>query len=72
MKKTLRKTFADCNCCGEGNCKGRDQFAALDCPDWIDPSGTFKLAEFALAHPQNLHEALVSLPFKVNLNFYLR
>ncbi len=72
MKKVPRKTFADCNRCGYSNCKGRDSIIAWDCPDWLDPSGTFKLAELALAHPQSLHEALVSLPFKVSLDFYLR
>ena len=65
------KSMADCNHCGS-NCKGRDSIVALDCSVWVDPRGTFKLAELALAHPQSLHEALVSLPFNVNLNFVLR
>ena len=38
---------------------------------WTPPQSRIKLAEAALAHPQSLHNALSSLPFKVRLDFYI-
>jgi hypothetical protein len=55
--------------------KCRDQEEVMKkghCPYFYDLNGgRFMLAELALEHPQSLHDALSSLPFKASLNFYL-
>lgn len=42
------------------------------CPGQVKITRRVMLAEAALAHPQSMHDALSALPFKVNLDFYLR
>ena len=65
-----------CNRC-KAQCRGnkiKNRYADLEvnCNRWVSPSGTFMLAELALAHPTSLNEALSVLPFDVNLNFFLK
>jgi len=59
---------ADCNRCGR-ECRGHN--FKTNCTNYIKTKDTFMLAELALAHPQSLHDALSSLPFDTNLDFYL-
>lgn len=61
----------NCNRCAAKNCKGLS-VTPLGCAKWISPTGSFMLAELALAHATSLNEALSALPFEANLNFYLK
>ena len=71
----MKNSRSNCNHCASKTCKAKVYSAQRpdqDCPIWVDPSGTFSLAELALEHLQGLYNALNALPFKPNLEFYLK
>ena len=60
----------DCNRCEPAKrCSGGYE---RGCTNYRPPKDTWMLAEMALAYPDSLNEALSALPFKCNLDFYLR
>jgi len=76
MYMSRRRYTPDCNRC-DTDCSakdkwGRNQNEDLDCTRHTIPKEGFMLAELTLAHPTNLNKALSALPFKANLNFYLK
>ncbi len=73
MYMNRRRYTPDCNRCNS-TCTGKGD-AEIIC--WLDdlhtiPKEGFMLAELTLVHPTSLNKALSALPFKANLNFYLR
>lgn len=68
-------TYYNCNNCMT-NCQGdiktfKGMIINIGCKGYSPPKGTFKLAEFALAYPQGLHDVFSQLPFEVDLSFTL-
>lgn len=71
----------DCNRCENRSCVCAKTLAngiriplksSETCGNHVPIKAGWMLAELALAHPQSLHDALSALPFRVNLDFYLR
>lgn len=70
VKPTLAKDCNNCNPMTE--CKGSGFHPPVNCAKFRQPKFKWMLAEMALAHPTSLNKALSALPFKANLDFYLR
>lgn len=60
----------DCNRCNRGTQCGGDH--RKKCKGFMPPYDTWKLAEMVLAHPTGLNAALSALPFKINIDRYIK
>ena len=60
----------DCNRCNpNARCRGDHRER---CKGFKPIQGTWKLGELALAHPTGLNAALLALPFKTNIDRYIK
>lgn len=73
--------MANCNACDKRECDGAVVINAgmrisgwdeEKCPKFRPIRPKVKLVEAAMSHPQGLYNTLNNLPFKVNLDKYLR
>ena len=73
MYMSRRRYTPDCNRC-DTDCPAKKQKrnALGHCAWHTIPKEGFMLAELTLVHATNLNMALSALPFKANLNFYLK
>jgi len=67
-----RRYTPDCNRCDTDCVTSKKKNKKASCIKHTIPKEGFMLAELTLVHATNLNEALSALPFKANLNFYLK
>jgi hypothetical protein len=66
------KRMPDCNRCDQGDMCNGLMNPKENCSRHLPPDEKWMLAEMALEHPQGIHDTFVSLPFDVNMDFYIK